>query len=108
MSPTNPPTQAPTVAELLANPVVQAAPDQAWNVSQPAAPPNVRHEEGGWIYLDTTSGQIDIRRASRGAGDNIDLGNPPHVVGSVVVGTFHTHPNPSSEGWETMPSPDDE
>ena len=34
----------------------------------------------------------------------VDLGNPPHMSEHVVVGVFHTHPNPSAEGWEPGPS----
>jgi hypothetical protein len=30
MNPTNPPTRAPTAVELLADPIVQSAMDQAW------------------------------------------------------------------------------
>jgi hypothetical protein len=29
------------------------------------------------------------------------------VAGSVVVGKFHTHPNPTIEGWEPGPSESD-
>jgi hypothetical protein len=34
----------------------------------------------------------------------LDLSSPPLVPDSVVVATFHTHPNPSAEGWEPGPS----
>ena len=108
MIPTNPPIQAPTAAELLADPVVQAAIQQAWTDSQPGAPPGLRHEEGGWIYMNTTTGQVDTHRAPTGTDSSLDLGNPPIIPGSVVVGTFHTHPNPTAEGWEPEPSPDDQ
>ena len=36
-----------------------------------------------------------------------DVSDPPLVTGSIVVATFHTHPNPSAEGWQPGPSPDD-
>jgi hypothetical protein len=36
------------------------------------------------------------------------LNSPPLVAGSVVVATFHTHPNPSADGWDPRPSDDDE
>ena len=107
MNPTQPPTRAPTAAELLADPVVQTALDQAWIDSQPQEPVGVRHEEGGWVYLDLAKGQLSVLRAARGIGDAIDLSNPPAVGGSVVVGKFHTHPNPAAEGWYTGPSPAD-
>jgi len=106
MSPTNPPSQAPTAAELLANPVVQAAIDQAWSDSQ-ADDAGARHEEGGWIYLDRTTGQLTIRRAPVKGQAGIDLTAPPYVAGAVVVGKFHTHPNPKAEGWKTGPGASD-
>jgi len=103
----NPPTRSPTAAELLADPLVQAALDHAWLDSQPGAPPDIRHEEGGWIYMDVATGQLTTRRAGRGILDEIDLSSPPVVFVSVVVGKFHTHPNPRAEGWHTGPSPSD-
>src|SRR5262245_9379951 len=106
MSPPNPPTRAPTAAELQNDPVVQAALDEAWKDSLPADPVQ-RHEEGGWIYLNLTTGQLTIQRAPRGLGDEIDLSNPPVVTGAVVVGIFHTHPSPIAEGWYPGPSPED-
>jgi hypothetical protein len=101
-----PPTTAPTAAELLNHLVVCAALDQAWSDSE-ADDPVRRHEEGGWIYLDLSSGAIAIRRAVPGQQASINLSSPPIVVGSVVVGKFHTHPNPGAEGWLTGPSPSD-
>ena len=56
MSPATP----PTIAELLNNPVVQQAMEEAW-VDSLADDPQLRHEEGGWIYMDTTTGQISIQ-----------------------------------------------
>lgn len=97
---------APTGAELSTNSVVVAAITQSWTDSEVADATN-RHEEGGWIYMDTTSGAITTRRAARGGGASINLWNPPEVSGSVVVGNWHTHPNPTSEGWEPGPSPSD-
>jgi hypothetical protein len=107
MNPPSPPTKPPTAAELLADPGVQAALDQAWVDSQPGEPAGVRHEEGGWIYMDLTTGVLAAERAPRGAGDSIDLHIPTTIPGSVVVGKFHTHPNPTVEGWVTGPSPAD-
>jgi hypothetical protein len=51
MTPTNPPTQAPTAAELLNDPAVRAALDAAWLDSNPDDLA-VRHEEGDWIYME--------------------------------------------------------
>lgn len=48
-----------------------------------------------------------LRRLPAGARAVLDLNTPIVVSGSVVVATFHTHPNPSAEGWATGPSPAD-
>jgi hypothetical protein len=98
---------APTAAELLQNPLVKQSLDQAWQESQPNDPVQ-RHEEGGWIYMDMTSGAITVQRARPGLADMIFLDPPPVVLCSVIVGIFHTHPNPTSEGWYPGPSPLDE
>jgi hypothetical protein len=34
----------------------------------------------------------------------LDLDDPQAVEGSVVMATFHTHPNPVAEGWSPGPS----
>ena len=95
--------QAPTARELSTHPTVQQALEAAWADSLPADSFN-RHEEGGWIYFNTTLDTITIRRAPSGAQAMLDLGTPPLVPESFVVATFHTHPNPSAEGWEPGPS----
>jgi hypothetical protein len=95
--------QAPTATELLNHPLVQQALEEAWVDSSPSGPLN-RHEEGGWIYMDAVTGALTIRRAPAGAQAMLDLNTPAIVPGSVVVATFHTHPNPSTEGWEPGPS----
>jgi hypothetical protein len=98
--------QAPTAAELLIEPVVRQALEQAWDDSLPGDA-GWRHEEGGWFFMDTTAGNIVVRRAPAGAQTTLDLSTPPVVPGAVVVATFHTHPNPSAEGWEPGPSEED-
>jgi hypothetical protein len=98
--------QAPTAEDLLKEPVVQQALEQAWTDSQPGDAAH-RHEEGGWIYMDTATGSLVVRRGPAGAQATIDLSTPPVVPGAVVVATFHTHPHPSAEGWLTGPSPAD-
>src|SRR5206468_11773438 len=92
-------TQAATANELVANPLVVQALNDAWLQSQPDDP-ETRHEEGGWIYQNLTTGEISALRAPRGGQASVDLSHPPHVPGTVVVGKFHTHPNPSREGWD--------
>jgi hypothetical protein len=98
---------APTAAELVQNPNVTAALEAAWNDSLPADPQQ-RHAEGGWIYYDLSKGTISVVRATSGQQRSIGLGLPPELPGCVVVGKFHTHPNPTDEGWEPGPSPRDE
>src|SRR5689334_22715137 len=102
----NPPTHAPSAAELLADAVVRAALDRAWSDSLPADP-TARHEEGGWIYLDLTTGRLSTQRCLAVGTAGIDLSKPPTVYGSIVVGKFHTHPHPRSEGWDVGPSASD-
>lgn len=58
--------------------------------------------------MDTTTGQITVLRAPPGRQNTLELRNPPLVVGSVVVATFHTHPNPTEEGFFGGPSGFDE
>jgi hypothetical protein len=98
--------QAPTAADLLNEPVVHQALEDAWKDSL-SADPTQRHEEGGWVFVIPTTEKVLIRRAPAGAQTILDLTVPPVVAGAVVVATFHTHPNPSSEGWDPGPSPAD-
>jgi hypothetical protein len=97
------PTRPPTAIELRANPVVQSVLEQAWRDSLPNDPGR-RHEEGGWIYMDLATGAISVRRAGPGYQSEVNLENPPQLDGHVVVGVYHTHPNPSAEGWDPGPS----
>ena len=98
--------QPPTATDLSNEVVVQQALETAWADSLPGDPSR-RHEEGGWVYMDTTTGAIEVRRAPAGGRATLDLNTPPIGVGSVVVATFHTHPNPSADGWEPGPSAGD-
>ena len=98
--------RTPTVLDLANEPVVQQALEDAWADSLPDDPVR-RHEEGGWVYMDTTTAAISVRRAVAGGRATLDLNTPPLVAGSVVIATFHTHPNPSAEGWEPGPSAGD-
>ena len=95
--------QAPTATDLVNDAVVQQALDEAWADSL-ASDPAQRHEEGGWIYVDAASGRIEVRRAPRGVQAMIDLNHPPILFGCILVGKFHTHPNPTAEGWVGGPS----
>ena len=97
------PLSAPTAAELQDNPTVRRALEEAWQDSLPNDPAR-RHEEGGWIYMDMKTGEISVRRRAAGRQASIDLSRPPILSGFIVVGKFHTHPNPSAEGWVPGPS----
>ncbi len=98
---------APSAAELEANPVVLAALAAAWVDSLPNDATQ-RHEEGGWIYQNLTTDEIEIRRAVRGRQTAINLVTPIELDGFVVIGKFHTHPNPTAEGWDPGPSSQDQ
>lgn len=98
---------APPADELRQNPIVMAALEAAWIDSLPGDG-QLRHEEGGWIYYDLLRGTISVVRATSGRRRAIDLSQPPELPSCVVVGKFHTHPNPTDEGWEPGPSPRDE
>jgi len=104
---TAPPTRPPTASELLAHPNVVQGLVEAWADSQVNDPAN-RHEEGGWIYLNLSTGGIVIRRAPTGMRSRLSLANPPLLSDHVIVGTFHTHPNPALEGWVIGPSAQDQ
>jgi hypothetical protein len=98
--------EAPTAAELQANPVVQAAFAAAWADSFPDEPA-LRHEEGGYIYVNPTTGDVVVRRALPGTRRVLNLTNPPDVPGCFLVATYHTHPNPTATGWDPEPSTED-
>lgn len=95
--------RAPTAKELVSNAVVRQAMEAAWKDSFPHDASR-RHEEGGWIYLKTATGEILVERAGSGLQAELSLDKPPEISGAVVVGVFHTHPNPTSEGWHGGPS----
>lgn len=103
----NPPAPAPSASELEAHPAVAAALNAAWVDSQPDSATD-RHEEGGWIYQDRVTGDVSVIRAPAGRQAAIDLSSPPPVAGAVIVGKFHTHPNPTAEGWDPGPSRSDQ
>lgn len=95
--------EAPSAAELQANPVVQAAFAAAWADSFPDDP-TLRHEEGGFIYYNPVTNEIIVRRSLPGGGDASDLSYPPVVGGAFLVATYHTHPHPPDQAWTAEPS----
>ena len=98
--------EAPSAKELSVHPVVVAAFAAAWadSLSDNA---KLRHEEGGWIYQNHVTGEIQIRRSLPGDLDGITLSYPAALANNRVVATYHTHPNPTAGGWIPDPSPDD-
>jgi hypothetical protein len=101
MSDETPP--APSAIELLARHEVVQALQQAWSDSLPADPAR-RHEEGGWLYLNPESDEVLVRRAKAGNRFALDVSSPPLLPDYFLVATFHTHPNPTAEGWNPQPS----
>jgi hypothetical protein len=95
-----------TASELERHPVVVAAFAAAWADSF-HDDGRLRHEEGGWIYQNRTTGEIQIRRSQPGIFDGIVLSYPAAIADCHVVATYHTHPNPTAGGWIPDPSPDD-
>ncbi|MDA0700112.1 MAG: DUF4157 domain-containing protein, partial [bacterium] len=71
-----------------------------------------RHEEGGWIYQNIVTNAVSVI-TTKGDQASVDLGGAPEIGDSIVVGYFHTHPNPSKEPdengvqWVSGPSPAD-
>ena len=97
---------APTADELRVHPVVVAAFAAAWADSFPDDPA-LRHEEGGYIYMNPTTGAASVRRPPPGFRGALSLNTPPLVRGAFLVATYHTHPNPIAEGHDPDPSPHD-
>jgi Prokaryotic homologs of the JAB domain len=97
---------APSGDELKAHPVVQAAFAAAWADSFPDDQA-LRHEEGGYIYINPTTGEVVIRRALPGSRNTLDMTHPPAVPNAFLVATYHTHPTPPSGRITAEPSDDD-
>ena len=87
--------------------------EAAWGASSPfPGDPKSRHEEGGWFYMNLLTGSISVA-TTKGDQSSINLGGAPEQADSVVVGYFHTHPNPSTQPdengvvWQGGPSSSD-
>ena len=98
--------KAPSASELQNDPTVQTAFAAAWADTFPDDE-KLRHEEGGFIYFDTTNGEIAFRRAPPGFMEHLDISKPPAVLNSYLIGVYHTHPNSPAVGWMPDPSPED-
>jgi len=92
--------------ECTRNKVIFAAIEEAWADSNYASLPVIRHEHGGWIYQANKKGDdtIKVLSAPTGKYRTIDLRNPPQMVGFSVIANYHTHPNPSFEGFRARES----
>jgi hypothetical protein len=89
--------RAPTFDELRTNRVVQEAIAEAWEASEPGTHPDLMtnpHEQAGWVFMNLIDGRVTTERAAGKVGRNfLQLEQPPNLENSVVVGSFHTHPN---------------
>jgi len=100
------PPPMPDVGQLAGNAAVQDAIARAWAAS--FLPNGAVIEQGGWVYWNPKSGDIQTRLATGGDQSSLEaLGNPELIPGWIVVGTFHTHPNPLSAGFKIEPSSSD-
>jgi len=92
------PPAPPTALEITNNPVVVAAIDEAWKDSQVASYEN-RHEEGGWIIQNILTGELKVHRAQPIPDrSSISIHNYiPWEDNWRIVGSFHTHPNPTKD-----------
>lgn len=86
----------PTAEELSKNSTVKAAFEAAWADSL-ADDEVLRHEEGGWILMDTTDGRILIRRVMPGERAAVSFSEPRENPPLVILAMFHTHPLPLTE-----------
>jgi hypothetical protein len=86
------PARAPSAFELYESPAMQAALRQAW-VNSKVNDIRLQHEEGGWVYMSLSTGELRIQLAPAGSVSHVELGNPPRFAGMVLVATFHSHPN---------------
>lgn len=86
----------------LQDPGVRDALRKAWEDSQSETP--TAHEEGGFV-LRAPDGSWTVARWPRGSHNEIVV--PPHPGGqrdsSLIVATFHTHPNPGAD-YQQEPS----
>jgi uncharacterized Zn-binding protein involved in type VI secretion len=96
-------TQA--LENLLSDPTVRAAIDQAWTDSNPNGP-GAKMEHGFWIVQDNTTKALSIKEFPTGGSTNQRMipGPTPSDPNSTPVAFFHTHPNTSAEGYRQAPS----
>ena len=91
------------IFEILNDPVVQNALDEAWRDSQEGTPNE--HEEGGWIVHELIEGSSNpcqeyrtrIYRWPPGVSDEIIASQRPSGDNLRIVADFHTHPGPEND-----------
>ncbi len=91
--------EAPSADELQKDPIVRAA----WADSFPDDP-QLRHEEGGFIYYNPIAGGITVRRTPPGGRNSLNLSFPPSVHDSFLIAMYHTHPTPPGRRVTAEPS----
>jgi hypothetical protein len=102
----HPPTRFPYLEEIMRDPQVVQALDQAWReTNADTIPVTAACEQGGWIYMNLRTGRLTIRRQdnrlrrparpgqNQGGAFDISLDPCPTVNGSILVAYFHTHPS---------------
>jgi hypothetical protein len=101
-----PPSRFPYLEELMRDPQVIRALDQAWrDTNADVIPVTAASEQGGWIYMNLRTGRLTIIRKDNPLlpperpGENqrgafkIRLDPCVIVPGSILVACFHTHPS---------------
>jgi hypothetical protein len=107
----------PTVPQILADTVMAAQLQRAWNDSSPNAPDvpigspgSLKHEQGGWFLWRKDSHILQNIRVAPGTRDGLGTivgTRPPDSNIQQVMAWFHTHPNTSAEGYGSGPSAGD-
>lgn len=89
----------PTLDDLLRDAEVDAALKQAWHESNPHAsgvtrglPGSLKQEQGGFIYWNRTTGELEIERLPPGSRDGLQGTPAANTAERELVGSFHTHP----------------
>jgi hypothetical protein len=107
----------PTVADLVADPLVDYHLKKAFTESNPNAPDvpagtagSLKKEQGGWVVWNKKTGEVEVIRVPAGTRDGLGTivgTRPADTADQKTVGWFHTHPNKSTEGYTSGPSPGD-
>ena len=97
----------PSLEAVANDPAVRSAINASWDASNPNTP-GAKQETGFWVVRDDKTGQLStVAFPSNGTRDSLTPGPVPSAPGQTVVAFFHTHPNTTSEGYISGPSPAD-